>query len=84
MSAPRQDPRDLDELFPLGDGTAETEATVVCPYCHQVAHILLDPGSGPSQEYSEDCTVCCRPWRVVVKYLADGTASVQVEAENGD
>jgi hypothetical protein len=84
LTPPRQDSRDLDESFPLGDGTAETEATVVCPYCHQVAQILLDPGSGPSQEYSEDCPVCCRPWRVVVKYLADGTASVHVEAENGD
>jgi hypothetical protein len=22
-----------DDEFPLGDGTVETEATVVCPYC---------------------------------------------------
>jgi len=24
---------DLDDEFPLGDGSAETEATVLCPYC---------------------------------------------------
>ena len=24
---------DLEEEFPLGDGTVDTEATVVCPYC---------------------------------------------------
>jgi len=80
---PRPDPRNLDELFPLGDGTADTEATVVCPYCNETVPIVLDPGSGPSQEYIEDCAVCCRPWRVLVKYLADGTASVLAEAEDG-
>ena len=83
MTGPRRRPRDLDEAFPLGDGTAQTEASVLCPYCHQAAHIGLDPGSGPSQEYIEDCQVCCRPWRVVVRYAADGTALVHVEPEDG-
>lgn len=81
--ADRRRSRDLDEAFPLGDGTADTEAEVVCPYCGQTARIGLDPGSGPSQEYIEDCQVCCRPWRVAVRYLADGTAHVHVEPEDG-
>ena len=41
----------LDEAFPLGDGTADTGATVVCPYCGQAVEIALDPGSGARQEY---------------------------------
>lgn len=73
----------LEEAFPLGDGTVETEATVVCPYCHQAAEIGLDPGSGSVQDYVEDCQVCCRPWRVGVRYLADGTAHVRIEPEDG-
>ena len=37
---------ELDEDFPLGDGTAETEALVVCPYCGEENEIALDPGGG--------------------------------------
>jgi hypothetical protein len=29
----------------------------------------------------EGCQVCCRPWRVVVTFLPDGSADVSVEAE---
>lgn len=75
---------DLDEEFPLGDGTAETDATVTCPYCGELNEIGLDPGGGAHQEYVEDCQVCCRPWRVLVEYLPDGSAMVQVEAEAPD
>jgi hypothetical protein len=74
----------MDDEFPMGDGTAETQATVLCPYCGEINEIGLDPGSGPRQEYVEDCQVCCRPWRVVVTYLPDGGADVLVEAESSD
>lgn len=66
---------DEDE-FPLGDGTAETEAVVMCPYCGEPNEIGLDAGSGTVQEYEEDCQVCCRPWRVTVSYDEDGNAQV--------
>ena len=72
-----------DELA-AGDATVETEATVFCPYCGEINEIGLDPGGGRLQEYVEDCQVCCRPWRVVVTYLPDGTADVSVEAESLD
>jgi hypothetical protein len=71
---------DLDEEFPLGDGTAATEGTVRCPYCGEENEIGLDPGSGPTQDYVEDCGVCCQPWRVHVEYGADGSAIVSVSA----
>ena len=70
---------ELDEEFPLGDGTAETDATVYCPYCGEVNEIALDPGSGSHQEYVEDCQVCCRPWQVAVQYLPDGSVEVSVD-----
>jgi len=76
------DDEDLDEEFPLGDGTAETGASVRCPYCGEINEIALDPGSGSQQEYVEDCQVCCRPWRVAVHYQPDGTAEVSVEVED--
>jgi hypothetical protein len=73
---------DLDEEFPLGDGTADTEAEVRCPYCGEINEITLDPGSGSEQEYVEDCQVCCRPWRVAVLYDPHGEAEVTIEPEN--
>jgi hypothetical protein len=69
---------ELDRDFPLGDGTADTNAMVVCPYCGAGVDIALDPGSGGTQDYVEDCEVCCQPWRVAVVYREDGQASVSI------
>ena len=76
IAPPDDDPLDAD--FPLGDGTADTGADVVCPYCTEPATIALDPGSGAQQSYVEDCPVCCQPWQVSVEYGPDGAASVSV------
>jgi hypothetical protein len=73
---------DLNEEFPLGDGTADTEAEVRCPYCGEINDITLDPGSGTEQEYTEDCQVCCRPWRVRVRFDPHGEAEVTAEQED--
>ena len=72
---------DLDDEFPLGDGTAETDGVVICPYCGELNEVTLDPGSGALQQYVEDCQVCCQPWRVCVRYGSDGCASVLVEPD---
>lgn len=73
---------ELEEQFPRGDGTAETEATVSCPHCGEPNEIALDPGSGSSQEYVEDCQVCCQPWHVFVRYARDGTAAIDISASD--
>ena len=52
---------DLDQEFPLGDGTADTEGLVTCPYCGEPNEIGIDAGGGAFQDYVEDCQVCCRP-----------------------
>jgi hypothetical protein len=72
----------LDDEFPLGDGTAATEAEARCPYCGEINQLALDPGSGPEQEYVEDCQVCCRPWRVSVQYNGSGEAQVTLLPED--
>ena len=73
------DPRDidLDEDFPLGDGTAGTAAIVVCPYCSETVTVEVDPGGGSVQKYVEDCEVCCNPWDVTVRFL-EGIPEVTV------
>jgi len=69
----------LDEEFDLGDGTADTAARVVCPYCGEENEVAVDPGSGAAQDYVEDCQVCCRPWRVIVRFDLNGTAWLDVQ-----
>lgn len=69
---------DLEEGFPLGDGNADTEASVECPCCGAPSEIGLDPGGGSVQEYVEDCEICCRPWLVRVRYQDDGSAEVSL------
>jgi hypothetical protein len=69
-------PDDLDE----NDQPSDTEAVVICPWCGETVEIALDLGSGPVQDYVEDCQVCCRPWRVMVTYH-DGHAEVVLEAD---
>ena len=66
--------------FDPGDGTADVEATVRCPYCDELNDIALDPGSGSVQEYVQDCEVCCQPWNVRVSYDEAGRAAVEVTA----
>lgn len=68
---------ELDEDFPLGDGTADTSAEVVCPYCGETLTIGVDPGGGSAQEYVEDCEVCCNPWQVKLRFV-DGYPEVLI------
>ena len=72
----RDDEDSSEDEFPEGDGTAETEATVICPHCGEEVEITLDPGSGEEQHYVEDCEICCQPWQVTVHYGVDGRAEV--------
>jgi hypothetical protein len=67
---------DLDEDFPLGDGTVETSTEVSCPYCGELAAISVDPGGGSFQQYVEDCEVCCNPWQLTVRFI-DGIPVVE-------
>lgn len=76
-----EDDLDPGEHFPLGDGTAETSADVVCPYCAESVTIAVDPGGGSVQQYVEDCEVCCNPWQVSVRFT-DGVVTVDVQPLN--
>jgi hypothetical protein len=70
-----EEPEQEDERDP----GLETEVEVTCPYCGEVVAISLDPGGGATQEYVEDCQVCCRPWQVHVSYGRGGSVEVRVE-----
>jgi len=48
------------------------QTTVSCPYCGEANTIFVDESAGESQEYVEDCQVCCQPWQVTVTLSEDG------------
>lgn len=82
MPTTKEDDDGLDDAFPLGDGVAQTEADVVCPYCGEEVEVSLDPGGGPVQRYVEDCEICCRPWSLEVRWDAQGVANVEAHTED--
>lgn len=71
----------LDDDFPLGDGVVEGSVEAACPYCGEVVEVLVDPGGGEQQQYVEDCEVCCRPWRVTLRWNGE-TPSVELARED--
>jgi hypothetical protein len=60
----------------------EAEATYICDACGEEIVIPLDLSQGSSQEYVEDCPVCCRPNVVHVELTEDGESRVWAEAES--
>lgn len=38
---------------------------VICPYCFETVELWVEPEE--QGEMVQDCDVCCRPWRVVVR-----------------
>ena len=52
-----------------------------CPYCGELIELLIDI-SMDSQEYIEDCSVCCRPIQVSVSVNEDGAPTLILSDEN--
>ena len=59
---------------------SQDEASYVCDACGEEIVIPVDLSAGESQEYVEDCPVCCRP-NVVHVEIADGDVRVWAEGE---
>ena len=57
------------------------ETVVRCPYCGEVIDVMIDC-SVPSQNYIEDCSVCCRPINFDVTVIQDDELRISVAAEN--
>jgi ribosomal protein L37AE/L43A len=59
----------------------ETDSSYICPACGEEIVIPLDPSAGHSQEYVEDCPVCCRPNVIRVEFEEDGEPRVWATGE---
>jgi hypothetical protein len=54
------------------------EALVCCPYCGEENTIVVDDSAGRTQQYVEDCQVCCKPWQVIVSAGIGGEVEVDL------
>jgi Cysteine-rich CPXCG len=61
----------------------QDEASYVCEACGEEIVVPIDLSAGESQEYVEDCPVCCRPNLVHVEIDDAGQVRVWVEGESG-
>ena len=57
------------------------DTTYVCDVCGEEIVVPVDLSAGESQEYVEDCPVCCRPNTIHVEISEDGEVQVWAEAE---
>lgn len=57
------------------------EAGYICDSCGEEIVVPLDYSQGLSQEYVEDCPVCCNPNVIFVEFDVDGGARVSSRAE---
>ncbi len=54
---------------------------IACPYCGERVEVVVDC-SIESQEYVEDCSVCCRPIELGVSINHEGEPSIEASRED--
>ena len=57
------------------------EASYTCDSCGEEVVLPIDLSAGASQEYVEDCPVCCRPNVIHVEVEEDGDVRVWAQRE---
>lgn len=62
-------------------GAMADEASYVCDACGEEIVVPVDVSAGESQEYVEDCPVCCRPNVIRVEVDAGGGVRIWAEGE---
>ena len=59
----------------------DDEATYICDSCGEEIVVPIDVTAGKSQEYVEDCPVCCNPHIVHLEIDPEGEVNIWAEPE---
>ncbi len=59
----------------------DAEAAYICDACGEEIVVPVDLSAGTSQQYVEDCPVCCHPSVIHVEIDDDGEVRIWSEAE---
>ncbi len=57
----------------------EVSEPVQCPYCGQMFEVVVDT-TVPSQDFTTDCEVCCRPMTIRVECEPGEIVSIEIAA----
>ncbi len=76
-----EDPQDFAYSSRTSVNSSQEEASYICDACGEVIVIPLDLSEGTSQQYIEDCPVCCRANIIHVHVDEDGKAQIWAEPE---
>ncbi|MFM8634194.1 MAG: CPXCG motif-containing cysteine-rich protein [Planctomycetia bacterium] len=60
---------------------ADPDATYICDSCGEEIVVPVDLSAGATQDYVEDCPVCCHPMRLHIEIDPDGEAHIDGEHE---
>ena len=60
----------------------DVTASYECPQCGESLCTAVDVSAGGTQEYVEDCHVCCRPNLLTVRFHKDCTATITAIPES--
>lgn len=63
------------------DARQDDETSYTCQSCGEEIVVPVDLLAGATQEYVEDCPVCCHPHLLRIRIDRDGHAEVTAEAE---
>ena len=77
----KKSPTRRTNTFLDDDTIMNDEAAYICDSCGEEIVVPLDLSAGESQEYVEDCPVCCRANVIHVQIEENGEARVWAAAE---
>jgi transcription elongation factor Elf1 len=58
----------------------EVSETIQCPFCGQSFALVIDT-STPTQRFTTDCEICCRPFEVSVECEPGEVLNLEVQGE---
>lgn len=60
----------------------QDEASYICTSCGEEIVVPIDLSAGESQEYTEDCPVCCHPNLIRIEVSQNGDIQAWAETES--
>ena len=60
-----------------GNNLVQVTESIQCPYCGQSFELVIDT-SVPTQRFTTDCEICCRPFEVVAESEPGEILSLEV------